>query len=131
MNTNSTWHFFIMILASLIVFFVIIRIVIRGQQFAQKIYTIILLSLLVVVVGMLFGKYGVGWGLNWWIYYLIPMLMTILLPPICLKMNRRRTILYIILSFLSAPLIHILFSFFLGWNEYLPFWKIPSMKDLF
>jgi len=127
---NSSWHFPVMILGSLILFNLIIRIVIGKKEFKNKVNTIIVLALLVVVIGMLFGKYGAQFGLKWWIYYPIPMIITVLLPPIVLKLNLRKTLLYLILSFLSAPLIHVLFSFFLGWSEYMPFWDIPFLGDL-
>ena len=118
-----------MILASLIVFFIVIRTVLSKEQFAKKYISIILLSILVVIIGMLFGRYGAIWGFKWWIYYPIPMLMTVLLPPIVLKLNTKKAILYLVLSFLSAPLIHVLFSFFIGWTEYMPFWKIPYITE--
>lgn len=129
-NINTAWHFPLMILGSLMLFYFIILIVVGKENFSNQIKSIFLLSLLVVVIGMLFGKYGAQMGLKWWIYYPVPMLMTVLLPPIILKMKSRKTILYLILSFLSAPVIHVLFSFFLGWTEYMPFWEIPYIGDL-
>jgi len=123
-NINTIWHFPIMILTSFILFFIVIRIVIGKQEFIEKKKLIFLLSLVVVIIGMLFGKYGANWGLEWWIYYTIPMLMNVLLPPLVLKMNLNRTFLYLILSILSAPLIHVFFSICFGWTEYMPFWKI-------
>jgi hypothetical protein len=128
--SNTAWHFPAMILASLFIFYLVIRIVIGKKDFSKKIKSIFLLSLLVVVVGMLFGKYGAQIGLKWWIYYPVPMLMTVLLPPIVLKMNLKKTLLYLLLSFLSAPIIHVLFSFFLGWSEYMPFLDIPFIGEL-
>lgn len=119
-----------MILASLVLFYLIIWIVIGTIKFKQKLKSVFVLSLLVVVIGMLFGKYGAQMGLKWWIYYPVPMLMTVFLPPFLLKMNLKNTFLYLFLSFLSAPLIHALFSFFLGWTEYMPFWDIPFIGDL-
>ncbi|NND15475.1 MAG: hypothetical protein HKN89_04045 [Eudoraea sp.] len=88
------------------------------------------LSFLVVIGGMLLGKYGAQIGLKWWIYYPVPLLLTVIVPPLFLKMNSKKTITYLFLSFLLAPVIHALFSFFLGWNEYMPFWRIPYMGDL-
>ena len=129
-SLDTAWHFPLMILASLLLFYLIIRLVVGKMNFKEKIRTIFVLSLFVVVVGMLFGKYGAQMGLKWWIYYPVPMLMTVLLPPIVLKMNAKRTILYLFLSFLSAPVIHVLFSFFLGWTEYMPFWEIPFVGEL-
>lgn len=127
---NTAWHFPIMILASLLLFYFILRIVVGKRNFIAKIKSIVILSFFVVVVGMLFGKYGAQIGLKWWIYYPVPMLMTVLLPPIVLKMDLRKTMLYLFLSFLSAPIIHISFSFFLGWSEYMPFWDIPFIGDI-
>lgn len=123
-NINISWHFPIMIFVSLILFFIVIRVVLGKQKFIEKRDTIIVLSIIVVMVGMLFGKYGANWGFKWWIYYPIPMLMNVLLPPFVLKMKKKKTILYLFLSFLSAPLIHIFFSICFGWTEYMPFWKI-------
>ena len=31
---------------------------------------------------------------------------------------------------MSPPLIHVVFAFFLGWNEYLPFLPIPSLAEV-
>jgi len=113
-----------MILFSFLIFLGVIRIVIGREEFREKRRIIICLAIVVVLVGMLFGKYGANWGLAWWIYYPIPLLMNVILPPVILKMNFKRTLIYLVLSFLSAPLIHIFFSLFLGWTEYMPFWKI-------
>lgn len=126
---NTEWHFPIMIVASLLIFFVIIRLVLSKTEFKNKFKQIFLLGMIVVVLGMLFGKYGATYQLPWWLYYPIPMLITVLLPPIVLKLNTRKTAIYLVLSFLSAPFIHFIFSFFFGWTEYIPFWKIPFIGD--
>ena len=123
-NTDTSWHFFWMIFASLILFFIVFSVVLEKKKFAEKKYVILFLSIVVVVIGMLFGKYGANLGLPWWIYYSLPMLMNVLLPPLVLRMNIKKTILYLFLSFLSAPLIHIFFSLVFGWTEYMPFWQI-------
>ncbi len=130
-NINTAWHFPLMILTSFVLFYLVIRLVLGKKEFREKIKSIFILSLLVVVIGMLFGKYGAQMGLKWWIYYPIPMLMNILLPPIILKMNLKKIVFYLVLSFLSAPVIHFLFSFFLGWTEYMPFLEIPYIMDWF
>ena len=45
-------------------------------------------------------------------------------------MNGRELARYLPLAMISAPLIHVLFSFFLGWNEYMPFIQVPSIQAL-
>ena len=129
-SINTAWHFPIMILISLFLFCFILRIVIGKRKFNDNTKSVIALAFLVVVIGMLFGKYGAQMGMKWWIYYPVSMMLTVLLPPIVLKMDLRKTLLYLFLSFLSAPIIHILFSFFLGWSEYMPFWDIPFIGSI-
>ena len=120
---NSLWHFPIMILASLILFFIIIRLVLGEREFVEKKRQVLILAFVVIIAGMIFGKYGANWGLPWWIYYPVPMLLNVLLPPFILKLNIKKTFLYITLSFSSAPIIHLFFSSF-GWIEYMPFWTV-------
>ncbi|MEP6712545.1 MAG: hypothetical protein ABJA37_09025 [Ferruginibacter sp.] len=127
---NPFWHFLIMMAFSFLLFILIISLLLKQKEFALKRTRIFFLALIVVVVGMFFGKYGATAGLPWWIYYPVPMIVTVLLPPISLKLNSRKTILYLILSFLSAPFIHVFFSFFFGWKEYMPFWNIPFIDSL-
>ena len=79
---------------------------------------------------MLFAKIGQNSGLPWWIYYTVPMLVTVLVPPIIFRMNLGETLTYLGLAFLSSPLIHAVFSFFLGWKEYMPFIRIPAIWEL-
>jgi hypothetical protein len=129
-GTDTDWHFYIMIVVSLLLFLIMIRIVLHKPEFILKKRTILFLSFTVVVIGMLLGKYGAKVGLPWWVYYPVPMLMTVLLPPFILKFDRPKTRLYLAMSVLCAPLIHASFSFLLGWKEYMPFWNIPSVGEL-
>ena len=122
-------RFPIMIFFSILIFLVVIRIVVGRNEFIKKQFLIYILSIIVVVLGMLFGKYGANVGLKWWIYYPIPMLINVFLPPLALKMNLKKSLLYVLLSFLSAPFIHFFFSFFFNWNEYMPFWKIEYIGN--
>ena len=121
---NTIWQFPIMIFVSFLVFILVIRIVLGKLEFFKKKRLVLILSVIVIIIGMLIGKYGANWGLKWWIYYPIPMLINVLLPPIVLKMNFQKTLWYLGLSILSAPIIHIMFSKILGWTEYMPFWTI-------
>jgi len=71
------------------------------------------------------AKYGASVGAPWWLYYPIPLLLTLLLPVIAFCMTRRQIALYWVLALLSAPLIHVIFAVTLGWREYLPFLPAP------
>lgn len=65
----------------------------------------------------------------WWIYYPVPALATLLLPPFVFKLLGRELAQYLTLAFLSVPAIHVAFAVFLGWNEYMPFIPVPSLKQ--
>lgn len=121
-----------MVAASLVLFVGMLRLVLGRDQFQRRPGAVVIVSVIVVVFGMLFGKYGAtAFGLPWWIYYPLPALLTIVLPPVVFRLNWKRTLAYVLLSALSAPLIHVLFSFFLGWDEYMPFIAVPSLASLF
>lgn len=127
---NTEWHFPIMIAAALVEFVGLLWLTLGTATFRKRIIAVAIVSVIVVVAGMLFGKYGATGGLPWWIYYPVPALVTVFLPPLVFKLRVKRTILYLVLAALSAPLIHVLFSFFLGWDEYMPFIPIPSLASL-
>ena len=126
----ESYRFPVFIITSFIIYAWIIKIVLRDSRISQT-RKILLSGLLVVVVGMIIGKYGNNFGLPWWIYYPIPAFMTLIIPPVYFKMNSKETVTYIILSFFSAPLIHFIFSFFIGWNDFMPFLKIKPFWELF
>lgn len=78
---------------------------------------------------MLIGKYGATWGFPWWIYYPAPMLIVIIFPLVFFRMNKKEAFKYVLITVVSGPIIHIIFSLF-GWKNYMPFFKIPSIFEL-
>lgn len=84
-------------------------------------------ALLISVLGVLFGKYGENFGLPWWIYYTVPMLATVLIPPLAFRFALWRAVLYVLLAFGTAPLIHATFFYALGWGEFMPFVALPPL----
>ncbi len=78
-------------------------------------------------VGILLGKYGENFGLSWVVYYTLPALATIFLPPLVFDWRLRRSAACVVLALLSAPLIHAAFFYGLGWSEYMPFLRLPPL----
>ena len=57
--------------------------------------------------------------------------MTFFLPPIVFRMKRPEILQYVPLAILMGPAIHIFFSLFVGWHDYMPFpFYIPSVLEL-
>ena len=83
-------------------------------------------AVLISAVGIPFGKYGENFGLPWEIYYTVPALATVLVPPLAFRFPVVSFLCYTMLALLSAPLIHIAFFYTLGWSEYMPFLKLPD-----
>jgi hypothetical protein len=128
---SQTWlRFSVFVAVSLILFIGVLLFVMRKRAMRPGRGAVIGSAFIVVVVGMVFAKYGSNAGWPWWIYYTVPAVVTLFLPPLVFHLRRRELGLYLALAFLSAPLIHVLFSLFLGWHEYMPFVHIPSLCTL-
>ena len=124
-------EFFVLTVVSIIVVILIVRFALRLREPnpIRSLKNIVLLTILEIIC-MVMGKSGANFDVPWWIYYTIPMLLTVLGPTLYFKMNKRESINYLVLSFLSAPAIHIVFSLFFGWNNYMTFIKIPSLWEM-
>jgi hypothetical protein len=123
-------RFSVFVFVSLVAFIAILRFATRHRSQRPDTSTVVLVSGIVVVGGMIFAKFGNNAGLPWWIYYTVPALTTLLLPPVVFKFSGKELLQYLVLAFLSSPVIHVLFSFFLDWHEYMPFIPVPSLKSL-
>jgi hypothetical protein len=55
------------------------------------------------------------------------MLATVLAPPLVFRFSLGRPLLYVLLAFAAAPLIHVVFFCALGWGDYMPFICLPAL----
>lgn len=129
--TPDLIRFPVLILVSFVVFIVIVWYVLHRRPIRPSHYAIIVVSVIVVAGGMVFAKFTQNAGWPWWIYYTVPAAITLLLPPLAFRLSRSELWRYLILAFVSAPAIHVSFSFFLDWHDYMPFLHIPSFRSLF
>lgn len=127
---SADGRFLIFVFVSLLVFITILRVVTRRRTRRPGTKAVLAVAAVVVVGGMAFAKYGATAGLPWWIYYTIPAFATLLLPPVAFKLSGKELWQYLVLAFLSSPAIHVAFSLFLGWHEYMPFIPVPSLGRL-
>jgi len=123
-------RFSIFILVSLVAFVAILRFVMRHRVERPRMGTVATVAGIVVVGGMVFAKFGNNAGLPWWIYYTVPALATLVLPPVVFGFSGKEAVRYLVLAFLSSPVIHVAFSLLLGWHEYMPFIPVPSIREL-
>ena len=124
-------EFFSLTVVSIATVLVIVSYVLgyKGNPSRLKTRDLIFLILLEIIC-MVVGKFGANINFEWWIYYSLPMLLTLFGPTIYFRMNKMQISKYLILTYVSAPLIHVLFSFFFGWKNYMPFIKIPSIWEI-
>ena len=123
-------RFAVFVLVSLLVFVAILRLVTRRRAHRPRLAAVLTVAFIVVVCGMIFAKFGNNAGLPWWIYYTVPALVTLVLPPVVFRFSGKELAKYVLLAFLSSPVIHVAFSFFLDWHEYMPFIPVPSLRQL-
>ena len=127
---TEAWRFPVLIAVSLIVFLMILRFIVRNRSQQPSLSSVLAVSAIVVVGGMLFAKATQNAGWPWWIYYTVPALVTLFLPPVTFRFSGHELWRYLVLAFLSAPAIHVAFSFFLGWHDYMPFIPVPALQEL-
>jgi hypothetical protein len=123
-------RFSVFVAVSLVAFIAILYFVTRHRTLRPNTSRVVAVAAIVVVGGMLFAKYGNNVGFPWWIYYTVPALATLVLPPTVFKFSRKELAQYLVLAFLSSPVIHVVFSFLFDWHEYMPFIPVPSLKSL-
>ena len=122
-------RFAIFVGVTLVVFVGILLLVMRERSPRPSPLTIGMVSVVVVIGGMLFAKLGNNAGWPVWIYYAVPALTTLVLPPVVFRMAPRSELWqYLLLAFASSPAIHVAFSLFVGWHDYLPFFYVPTLK---
>lgn len=127
---SEAQRFPVFVIVSLVVFFAILLFITRLRVSRPSWIVLIGIAAVVVVGGMVFAKYGQNSGWPWWVYYTVPALVTLILPPIALRFSVPELWQYLALAFLSSPAIHVAFSFLLGWHNYLPFFSVPSLREL-
>ena len=96
-------RFWVFVVVSLIAFVAILRFVTRHRAQPLRLGPVIGVAAIVVVGGMVFAKYGHNAGLPWWIYYPVPALATLLLPPVAFKFSRRELAWYWCWRFYRRP----------------------------
>ena len=129
---SDTERFTLLMLFSSLVFLAVIAVTTRKRTTKPNPGLLLLLTAIVVCCGMLFARYGhILFRFPWWIYYGAPALTTFALPPFALKMNRTEIAQYIPMAVLMGPAIHVFFSLFIGWHDYMPFpVYIPSLLEM-
>ena len=125
-------RFLIFMIAAFLLFIAVLLFVTRKRATTPAPASLLALATIVVVAGMIFARYSHLWipTLPWQIYYGLPALLTLTLAPLTLRMSCTEIAQYIPMAFLMAPVIHIVFSLFVGWHDYMPFpVYIPSLAE--
>ena len=123
-------RFQIFVVVSMILFGLILGFATRRRPVKPGFANLAVLTLVVVAGGMYFAVFGQKAGWPWWVYYTVPAMATLFLPPIALRMSRGEVMPYLTLAFLSSPVIHVFFSLLFDWHEYMPFIQVPSLASM-
>ena len=129
MSDSATLRFAVFILVSFAAFLVLLKLVLAKRPERPSFVSLVWVSAALTVAGMVFAKVAANSGLPPWVYYGLPAAATLLLPPIVFHMRRGEIAAYLCAASLMPAVIHVAFSLFLGWKEYLPFWAVPSLGE--
>jgi hypothetical protein len=123
---DQGFRFLVLAGFTFLAFICVIRIVL-GKQYRNKGFMVDITGILTVFGSFLTAGYGKAAGLPEYLRYVIPVALAVCLPPLSLRMNSGQILKYLALGILVTPVVHILFSLLLGWNDMLPFIAIPSL----
>lgn len=126
---DQSLRFIVITAVTYLAFLCVIRLV-MGSQYKAKSFLINVIGMITVYGSFIIARYGNAMKLPAFLIYALPVLITVFLPPLALKMKSDQTLKYLAFSILAVPLIHFIFSFFFGWGEFLPFFKIPSLWNI-
>ena len=96
-------RFPIFILVSLFAFTAILAFVTRDRSSRPPFAVVAGVAAFVVVGGMIFAKLAQNTGWPWWIYYTVPAVVTLVVPPIAFRFAANELWLYLVLAALSSP----------------------------
>src|SRR5687768_10227846 len=102
---DPEFRFLAFVVVSLVAFIAILFFVTRHRTSRPRTAAVLAVAGIVVVGGMLFAKFGNNAGLPWWIYYTVPALATLAVPPATFAFSGRELAQYLVLAFLSSPAI--------------------------
>jgi hypothetical protein len=126
---NGIDKFLVYLSAAIVADFGVLTFTVR-KRIPRPYMKLVLVAILVTAAGMIFARITYGKALPWWIFYGIPVIFTFVVPPLVLRMSLKELGFYIPLAILLAPAIHICFSFFFGWHDYMPLFYVPWISDL-
>ena len=81
-------------------------------------------AIVISLIGILCAKYGAQFGAPW-VVYAAPLAAAIVIPPFAFRFDFWRTMAYIALVAVAVPLLHAAFFYGLGWDDFLPFLRLP------
>lgn len=84
------------------------------------------LGIAIVTVGL--GIILLKTGLPPWLYFPLPVIVSLGAPWLIFRPGWKAYLVFLGVSVIMSPLTHFLWSFFLGYHNYLPFWEIPSVQ---
>lgn len=122
-------HFLSMMGFSFVVLAGALLLVLRSRPGAISRVRIALVVAVISIGGMLWGRLGAQAGWPWALYLLPPMAVTILLPPLAFRMTARESFAWVALALVAGPFVHVVFSILLGWGEFIPVWRLPSLRE--
>ena len=126
---NGINYFLVYLIVAMGVSFAVLRISVR-KRLHKPYLMLVIVAVTVTAAGMIFARVTYGRQMPWWVFYGIPVLITFLLPPVLLRMKRFEFLSYASMALIMAPVIHIFFSFFLGWHDFMPLFYVPAFSEL-
>ena len=90
-------------------------------------WLLIAVAVLVAVPLVMLGRIGFHVGWPGWIYYPITLPLALLVPKYAFGLRWPEWVIYVVAAIATGAATHVLFSLFVGYGNYMPFWRIEPL----
>lgn len=90
-------------------------------------WLLIAVAVLVAVPLVMLGRIGYHMGWPSWIYYPITLPLALLVPKYAFGLSWPEWAIYVVVAAAASATTHVLFSLFVGYGNYMPFWRIDPI----
>jgi hypothetical protein len=98
-----------------------------NSRAAPRSYALLGVALLVAVPMVMLGRVGYHFGWPSWVYYPITLPVALLVPKYAFRLRWVEWGIYVVLATVTGAATHVVFSLFLGYGNYMPFWRIDPV----
>jgi ABC-type enterochelin transport system permease subunit len=90
-------------------------------------WLLVAVAVLVAVPMVMLGRVGFHLGWPGWVYYTITLPLAMIVPKVAFGFRWLEWAVYVVVATATGATTHVVFSLFIGYGNYMPFWRINPL----